>query len=263
MGLFNGYLKEGKGVEKDTREKKGFFKFFEHFSHHSWKLLIAGIVTNLLSLPIVTFGIAEVGMSRIARSASLDRPIFITSDYLDSIKKNWKQATAVAIIDGLIICCMALSLFIAWAISKVLVFGLALFVILCVGAFVFWCSTHYHYTLLMTCNLKLGQIYKNSFKLVALGLKSNLIIALSLGAIYGLMIAVYSLGNITALAIMVLIFTLVYRMLSSYIIQFNTFPVVRKYILDPYYEQHPDEDKEIRHDLGMYDMFEELEGITE
>ena len=34
-------------------------------------------------------------------------------------------------------------------------------------------------------------------------------------------------------------------------IQFFTFPSIKKYIIDPYYEAHPDEDIEKRRDLGI------------
>ena len=35
------------------------------------------------------------------------------------------------------------------------------------------------------------------------------------------------------------------------LIQFCTFPSIKKYIIDPYYEKHPDADIEKRHDLGL------------
>ena len=101
-GLFNGYLKEGKGVEKDEQVKKPFFRFFEYFFSRFWTIIYAGIITNLLCFPLVTIGIAEVGMSRISRTVALNRPCFTTSDYFESIKKNWKQATVICIIDAVV-----------------------------------------------------------------------------------------------------------------------------------------------------------------
>ena len=41
------------------------------------------------------------------------------------------------------------------------------------------------------------------------------------------------------------------------LIQFNVFPEVKKYIIDPYYEQHPDEDVEKRRELGLLDYDED------
>ena len=39
----------------------------------------------------------------------------------------------------------------------------------------------------------------------------------------------------------------------SFLIQYNVFPEVKKYIIDPYYEEHPDEDIEKRRELGLLD----------
>ena len=35
------------------------------------------------------------------------------------------------------------------------------------------------------------------------------------------------------------------------LIQFCTFPAVKKYIIDPYYKEHPGEDIQKRRDLGL------------
>ena len=52
------------------------------------------------------------------------------------------------------------------------------------------------------------------------------------------------------LIFLVLILFLVFA-LASFIIQFITFPVVLKFIIEPYYEEHPDEDVEKRRDIGL------------
>lgn len=257
MGLFNGYLKEGSGVEKDEREKKPFFRFFEQLFRYFWSFVFAGIVTNLICMPIITTGIGEVGMSRVSRTVYLNRPMFTMSDYFESIKKNWKQATAVCIIDGIILFLMYVSMYVAWFYRNVFFFALSAFIVMCIAALFFVMSTHYHYMLLMTCKLKLGQIYSNSFRLVGVGIKNSLIVTLVLAVFYGISYAVFVYGSITFKTIILFVFLLFYRPLRNYLISYNLFPVIRKNILEPYYKDHPDEDKELRHDLGMYEYPEE------
>ena len=43
----------------------------------------------------------------------------------------------------------------------------------------------------------------------------------------------------------------VFPAFRSFLIQFCIFPVVKKYIIDPYYREHPDEDIEKRKDLNL------------
>ena len=43
----------------------------------------------------------------------------------------------------------------------------------------------------------------------------------------------------------------IYPAFRSYLIQFNIFDCVRKFMIDPYYEQHPDADIQKRLDLGL------------
>ena len=43
-----------------------------------------------------------------------------------------------------------------------------------------------------------------------------------------------------------------------FLIQFNVFLEVKKYIIDPYYQDHPDEDIEKRRELGLLDYDEDV-----
>ncbi len=52
MQLFNGYLKEGKGIEKDEPEKTGLAFFCEVFMRKFFKLTQINLIYTLLSLPV-------------------------------------------------------------------------------------------------------------------------------------------------------------------------------------------------------------------
>ena len=51
MGLFNGYLKEGKGVEKNEKKKRGFFLYIDILWQKMSKLIAANCLYSLTSLP--------------------------------------------------------------------------------------------------------------------------------------------------------------------------------------------------------------------
>ena len=47
------------------------------------------------------------------------------------------------------------------------------------------------------------------------------------------------------------IYLLTFPAFKFLLIQYCCFPSIKKYIIDPYYEEHPDEDIEKRRDLGI------------
>ena len=57
---------------------------------------------------------------------------------------------------------------------------------------------------------------------------------------------------IYAVTIEMLIYVLTFRAFKFLLTQYCVFPAVKKYIIDPYYEAHPDEDLDKRRDLGVY-----------
>lgn len=64
MGLFNGYLKEGPGVEKNAPQKHRFFLFFELFGRKFSKLILLNIMYFVTLIPLIfgafsTFAINE------------------------------------------------------------------------------------------------------------------------------------------------------------------------------------------------------------
>lgn len=71
MGIFNGYTKEGPGVDKNAPRKKGIFLYMELFSRKFWKLIQANLLYTLVSLPmlILMYFIAPVTDSFVARIA--------------------------------------------------------------------------------------------------------------------------------------------------------------------------------------------------
>ena len=46
-------------------------------------------------------------------------------------------------------------------------------------------------------------------------------------------------------------FVFAYPGFNALLIQYCTFPAIKKYIIDPYYAQHPDADIEKRQSLGL------------
>ena len=50
-----------------------------------------------------------------------------------------------------------------------------------------------------------------------------------------------------------ILFVVTYPSFKYLLVQYCVFPSIKKYIIDPYYEEHPDEDLDKRRDLGVYE----------
>jgi len=101
---------------------------------------------------------------------------------------------------------------------------------------------YYVYMMIVTLDLKLTQIYKNAAIFAFLGIVKNIVITVVL--VLALLIAVY-IGIYTRVYILLMPIAILYIggiMFSflSYTASFLTFPTIKKYILDPYYKDHPE-----------------------
>ena len=100
-GLLN-YDKPGPGVDKNAPEKKGFALFWEIFREKFWNFIPVSLLYWLMCIPVVTVGFANVGITYIARNYSRRKPVFMVADFFTTIKKNWKQALVVGLINLLV-----------------------------------------------------------------------------------------------------------------------------------------------------------------
>jgi hypothetical protein len=100
--------------------------------------------------------------------------------------------------------------------------------------------------------MKLKQIYLNSFKFFVVNLKNNFIMLLAHLLFWAIIILLwYAFPGpiIAAVTGMLLIFF--YPIYHYLVIQFGVFSSIKKYMIDPYYAEHPDADIEKRRALGL------------
>ena len=252
FGLFN-YEKEGPGISKNAPKKKTFIVFFETFFRNFWKFITINLVYGIISLPQITSGLASAGFTHVARNTARDKHSFGLSDFFDTIKKNWKQALGAGIINTLV---YALIIFDLWffytsvkGVFGVIGLGLMLSVLV-----IFTMMNYFIWTLMITFKFKLKQIYKNSFNFAVINLKKNFLcffVLLLVHAVYvGILFLFQRFWHIV-LSLEIMIYILTYPGFKFLLVQYCCFPAIKKYIIDPYYEEHPDEDIEKRRDLGI------------
>lgn len=255
FGLFN-YEKEGPGIEKDAPKKKAFILFFEMLKINFWKFIPISFVYILLSLPVVTSGLANAGITHVARNTARDKHSFGMSDFFETLKKNWKQSVIAGIVN-IVITVLALYAirfyYRSYADTKSFLWLVGLSVTLSL-LMLFTFAQYYMWTMIITFDLPLFTIYKNSMKIAVANLWRNLLLAVLLLISYAFFFLIAYFLPYTVVWVLVgflLVCTLpTYRFLM---IQFIAFPAIRKYMIDPYYKEHPDLDIEKRKSLGLLD----------
>lgn len=253
FGLFDP-TKEGPGISKNAPKKKAFFVFFETFFRNFFKFVSINLVYVFVSVPILTHGMSAAGITNVTRNIARDKHSFGLSDFFETIRKNWKQSLAVGVINTII---TALLVFAIWFYNESYVqteqmlsfLGLVISWSL---AAVFAMMNFYIYTLMITFNFSLKMLYKNSFKFVFVNLWKNLLCGIIQLAVYAIYVGIALLFNDLRVVVIELIIAAATLPAFRYLlVQFFTFGSIKKYIIDPYYEQHPDADIEKRRDLGL------------
>ena len=259
FGLFN-YEKEGPGISKNAPKKKTFIVFFETFFRNFWKFIVINLVYGIISLPVLTNGLAAAGITNVTRNIARDKHSFGTSDFLETIKKNWKQALPAGIINTLIYIILGFDIYFFYTASEGIMATVGLGISLCM-LFIFTVMQYYIWTLIITFKFSLKQVYKNSFKFVFINMKMNLLCFFAILLVYTVNIALVFLLQSYFLPVItfeLLLYILLFPSFRYLLVQYCTFPSIKKYIIDPYYAEHPDEDIEKRQNLGI-----EIEKKTE
>ena len=236
MSLFGGYENSGPGIPKSELEKKGFFKFFEIYGRKFWKLIELNLIYLLFCIPIVTFGPATAALLKVARNYTQERPIFLFSEFWKTFKTCFKQSFIMGLIDILFI----VALFVAIPFYNSIAQQMSIFYvafILCLSfSFVFIMMHFYIYLMIVSTQLSLPKILKNSFILVCIGLKQSLLTLL----IFALVILfLFLFLPYTSFLMPFLPFSFM-----ALVIAFNCFPVIRKYVIQPYYDKLGEESPE-------------------
>ena len=250
MGLFSGrYDKPGPGISKNAPKKKPFFLFWEIYGRKFWKLIIANLVYVLLCIPVVTCGLADVGLTYVTRNFARETHAFVTSDMFDIIRKKWKKALPMGILNVIVLAICAFDIFFFWQNSSGFMgmIGLsASFLIFIIVDFMYY----YIYMMMITFDFSFKQLLKNAFAFAMVGIKRNLLIGVILLLMYvvgGLILFIPMVGPV----LLILIHLFLFPAFRSLLIQFTIFPVVKKHIIDPYYKEHPGEDIDKMRSLNL------------
>lgn len=291
MGLFfKDYESAGSGISKHAPKKKGISLFFDIVGRKFWKLLELNMLYMLFFMPLVliipaismfadhyklllcillvllltfmiTIGPATAGMTKVMRCFVIGKHTFMFRDFFSGFKTNFKYASIVGFIDCLIVASAyaALNVYPILAVQfgtklmyvpMVITFSLFLVVII---------MNYYIYLMMTATNLSLKNLIKNSFALAFAAIKQNLL-TFVISLVTLILMVVLMLYLLPVFLFVVPFFPATFLCLVTC---FNSYPVIQKYVINPYYTSIGQINPELADDSAEDDeerIFEDMGG---
>ena len=194
------------------------------------------ILLAIACLTFFTFGFSNTGMAYMLRNYTREEPCDF-KDFFGAIKRNFVQALLFGIIDLLILCALAVDIFLFFTGNGTP----ALFAVIGVASGVIYLiMRNYFYTILITFDLSIIKIIKNSLIFAFVNVKRNLC-----GFLVNL-ISWILLGVLVYFAtpVGVLLVIGVFFAFNSFVGIYTAYPAIKQYMIDPIIEQERKKKKE-------------------
>ena len=192
---------------------------------------------GLLTLLVVfTGGITNVGATYVIRGYLKSEPVFLFGDFFGAIKKNFLQGMILGLLDAFFVYALGFGLMTYYINAGNYALSVMFFAELLL-AFVYLTMRFYMYMLLITFDISIPKLIKNSFIFAIIGYKRNTLAWL--GILAFVIINVY-----------VFMFLMVFGVILPFIITasllmftgaYASYPVIKKYMIDPYYKNETNE----------------------
>ena len=190
------------------------------------------IIIVMFVILAVTWGWQNVGSAYVLRGLFRGDPVFVFSDYIYGIKKNFKQAFFLGLID--FICTAVLVVDFMYFYNLTGSFGFDFMYIAILALVIIWIIMRFYiYNLLVTFNLKNLKILKNALIFSVLGIARNIVALIGIALLLAIHIFLIILLLPYGISIpLVLPFVYIISAIG-FIATFASFPVIEKYMIAP------------------------------
>ncbi len=190
--------------------------------------IVTYILYGIAVLFIFTFGPVNAGCTYLIKNLVKGEPVFLWQDFVNAIKRNWKQALPMGILDLLVLAVSLYSLMsYYYNYANYYVFFWMMLLIIMLYSFI----RFYLYTIMVTFELGFFQIIKNSMIFALLGFGRNFIMFASICLFVFLVVW---LGSLFMPILVISLFILIFAT-SSFMGMYAAYPKVKQYMIDPYY----------------------------
>lgn len=212
------------------------YPFVSSFSVDYVNTTAVYIFYGIAALFLFTFGLANTGAAYVIRGYTRGDPIFIMSDFFGCIKRNFRQALILSVLDIL----FAVSLVYAFTfwqsqpgfMSSIFMY-MSLFLLV-----IYIMMRFYMYTVMITFKLSIFKIIKNSFIMAILGFKRNIV------AFFGVFLLCYisMMIFVTLPSVGIMLPVIITISVGMFMCGYASYPVIKKYMIDPFYSDETTED---------------------
>ena len=198
------------------------------------------IFYGLGALTLLTFGVVSTGISFVMRNITKGEYVFVGQEFFSAVKKNWKQGLILGVFDiaFIALCIHNIIFFALGADSNFIIrndFATSMFFFFMVFVGIFYLFARMHmYLLVVTFELSIAKILKNSFILSIVGLKRNIVGLLGIVLVVALNILLFgAFPPIGLVAPSLVTISIIY-----FIMTYTAWPNIDRIMIQPYY--HPD-----------------------
>ena len=185
---------------------------------------------------ILTWGVQNVGAAYVLRGCFRGDPVFVFTDYFYGIRKNWKQAIGIGIIDVGILAILVVDYVSLYQRTGSYVNDVMYFMIFAL-AIIYLLMRFYIYQLMITFEMKWTKIYKNSLIFSLLGIKRNILAVLGIAVMVGVNAALIFL-LLPYLTIPLILPCFYLFSVSAFMSVYAAYPIIDRYLIKPYEETH-------------------------
>jgi uncharacterized membrane protein YesL len=248
FNLFNGNNDRAPREYKEPTTKTGIF--FDLWKRNASGMILMNVLYSLMRLVLIPGGIACAAMAEVTGDLVRQRHYFGISDYIAAIKKSWRKALPAGLLELAITVVMwvAGGFYLSTG-GTLAAVGSGCFLL---AVMVYSFMKYYIWAQIALFRLPLKAIYKNAFMLTFVNFKNNLLVG-AVSILCYILAAALLFFIPSAVTLLVVLFVAVcfFPGFKQLLVQYCIFPSIRKYMIDPYYEAHPDEDVEKRKTMGL------------
>lgn len=268
-GLFGigDFSKAGKGIEKNSAKQGSLKLFFEILGTRIWNLFRLNLIYVIACLPVLTIGPATAGMTKVVKNYAADKNAFVWMDFKQAFRENFLRAFVMGIIDLVAYFGMASGIWLystnaiyvssqnAGITTEEIIYYVLLAVTLSAGI-TFTVMNYYIYIMMVSTDLSMKNIIKNSLALAFLAPRKNLT-AFILSVVIGLI----PLGLIWLNMQFIIVLPFAPAAIIGLVVCYLCYPVVQKYVIAPYYEETGEQNPEAPAEESSEEvLFEDMGG---
>lgn len=184
----------------------------------------------LTGLLLFTFGPVNAGVTYILRGMLRGEPVFLWADFRYTIKKNFRQALPMGMLDLCGLLLLGYDVIYFWgnltSVQMYIMFYMSLFMFV-----VYFLMRPYIYNIMITFDLTWRKILKNSLIFAILGIKRNLVGLLGSIIVIAINYLIFYTFIPVGLVLPFIITTATLMLIGTY----AAYPKIKEFMIDPYY----------------------------